>query len=108
MLSAWTVWIVIVCLGLGTYLIRFSFLVLIGGRELPEWFLRHLRYVAVAVMPALITPLVIWPEATQGEPEPDRLIAALAAFVIGIKFNSVIGAILAGMISLYGVQYLLN
>ncbi|TVO74916.1 AzlD domain-containing protein [Sedimenticola selenatireducens] len=108
MLSAWTVWIVIVCLGLGTYLIRFSFLGLIGGRELPEWFLRHLRYVAVAVMPALITPLVIWPEATQGEPDPARLIAALAAFVIGIKFNSVIGAILAGMISLYGVQYLLN
>lgn len=108
MLSAWTVWIVIIGLGLGTYLIRFSFLGLIGGRELPEWFLRHLRYVAVAVMPALITPLVIWPEATQGELDPARLIAALAAFVIGIRFSSVIGAILAGMISLYGVQYLLN
>jgi branched-subunit amino acid transport protein len=108
MLSPWTVWIVIICLGLGTYLIRFSFLGLIGSRELPEWFLRHLRYVAVAVMPALITPLVIWPEATQGEPDPSRLVAALAAFVVGIKFNSVIGAIVAGMISLYGMQYLLN
>ena len=48
-----TLWIVIVGLGVGTYLIRFSFLGLIGGRELPEWFLRHLRYVAVAIRPGM-------------------------------------------------------
>ena len=103
-----TLWIVIVSLGIGTYLIRFSFLGLIGGRELPEWCLRHLRYVAVAVMPALITPLVIWPDATGGEIDPARLIAALAAFLIGIKFNSVIGAIFAGMLTLYSLQFLIG
>ncbi|MCW8889063.1 MAG: AzlD domain-containing protein [Sedimenticola sp.] len=103
-----TIWIVIIGLGIGTYLIRFSFLGLIGGRELPEWVLRHLRYVAVGVMPALITPLVIWPDATGGEPDPSRLIAALAAFLVGIKTNSVVGAIVAGMVALYGIQYLLN
>jgi branched-subunit amino acid transport protein len=102
-----TIWIVIVSLGIGTYLIRFSFLGIIGGRDLPEWCLRHLRYVAVAVMPALITPLVIWPDATGGEPDPARLIAALAAFLIGIKFNSVIGAVIAGMTTLYGLQFLI-
>jgi branched-subunit amino acid transport protein len=107
-ISTTTIWIVIVSLGIGTYLIRFSFLGLIGGRDLPEWCLRHLRYVAVAVMPALITPLVIWPDATGGEPDPARLIAALAAFVVGIKFNSVIGAVIAGMFALYGMQYLLG
>ena len=78
-----TLWIVIVLLGLGTYLIRFSFLGLLGGMELPAWVLRHLRYVAVAVMPGLIAPLVIWPPATGGETDPARLIAALAAFAIG-------------------------
>ena len=102
-----TIWIVIVSLGIGTYLIRFSFLGIIGGRDLPEWCLRHLRYVAVAVMPALITPLVIWPDATGGEPDPARLIAVLAAFLIGIKFNSVIGAVIAGMTTLYGLQFLI-
>ncbi len=107
MLNSGAIWIVIISLGIGTYLIRFSFLGLIGSREMPEWFLRHLRYVAVAVMPALITPLILWPKATQGEPDPARLIAALMAFFIGIKFKSVFGAILAGLISLYGVQYLL-
>lgn len=103
-----TLWIVIISLGIGTYLIRFSFLGLIGGRELPEWCLRHLRYVAVAVMPALITPLVIWPDATGGEPDPARLIATLAAFLIGIKFNSVIGAVFAGMLTLYSLQLLIG
>ena len=107
MTSSTTLWIVIISLGLGTYLIRFSFLGLIGGRELPEWCLRHLRYVAVAVMPALITPLVIWPDATGGEPDPARLLAALAAFLVGIRFNSVIGAVFAGMFTLYGLQFLL-
>ena len=103
-----TIWIVIVSLGIGSYLIRFSFLGLIGGRDLPEWCLRHLRYVAVAVMPALITPLIIWPDATGGETDPARLVAALAAFIIGIKLNSAIGAVFAGMLTLYGMQYLIG
>ena len=108
MTSSTTLWIVIISLGLGTYLIRFSFLGLIGGRELPEWCLRHLRYVTVAVMPALITPLVIWPDATGGEPDLARLLAALAAFLVGIRFNSVIGAVFVGMLTLYGLQFLLG
>ena len=107
-ISTATIWIVIASLGIGTYLIRFSFLGLIGGRDLPEWCIRHLRYVAVAVMPALITPLIIWPDATGGETDPARLIAALAAFLVGIKFSSVIGAVIAGMLTLYGTQFLIG
>jgi branched-subunit amino acid transport protein len=106
--STSTLWIVIASLGVGTYLIRFSFLGLIGGRDLPEWCLRHLRYVAVAVMPALITPLIIWPDATGGETDPARLTAALAAFLVGIEFSSVIGAVFAGMTTLYGMQFLMG
>lgn len=102
-----TLWLVIVLLGLGTYLIRFSFLGLLGGRELPDWVLRHLRYVAVAVMPGLIAPLVLWPAATNGTPDPARLIAALVAFGIGIWTRSVVGTVLAGMGTLYLVQYLI-
>ncbi len=103
-----TIWMVIIGVGGGTYLIRFSFLGIIGSRELPEWILRHLRYVAVAVMPGLIAPLVIWPQATGGETDPARLIAALAAFLVGFKLNSVVGAVVAGMATLYGMQYLIG
>jgi branched chain amino acid efflux pump len=101
-------WVVIVLLGAGTYLIRLSFLGLIGSRELPEWALRHLRYVAVAVMPGLIAPLVVWPAANDGIPEPTRLLAALVAFAIGMWFKSVIGAVIGGMVTLYLLQYMLG
>ena len=101
-------WTVIIGLGIGTYLIRFSFLGIIGGRELPQWVLRHLRYVAVAVMPGLIAPLVVWPPATGGEPDAARLGAALLAFAIGIGFNSVLGAVFGGMAGLYALQFLLG
>lgn len=101
-----TLWIVIILLALGTYLIRFSFLGLIGGRELPNWVLRHLRYVAVAVLPGLVAPLVVWPQATGGVPDAPRLAAAAVAFVAGILMRSVVAAVVGGMGALYAVQYL--
>ena len=108
MIDTFTLWTVIIALGAGTYLIRFSFIGIVGGREMPSWVLRHLRYVAVAVMPGLIAPLVVWPAATGGETDPARMIAALIAFAIGIGFNSVLGAVFGGMVGLYLAQYLLG
>jgi|AntRauMFilla1563_2_1112583.scaffolds.fasta_scaffold45612_2 branched-subunit amino acid transport protein len=98
-------WVVCVLLGLGTFAIRFSFLGFLGGRKLPEWALLHLRYTGVAVFPALVTPLVIWPDATGGVPDPLRIVAAVAAFVVGLK-GSVIGAIVAGMGTLYALHFI--
>lgn len=98
-------WILTILLGIGTFLIRFSFLGILGGRELPGWLLLHLRYVGVSVFPALVTPLVLWPDATGGTPDPIRLIAAAAAFVAGLRV-SVVGAIVAGMGTLYLLQFL--
>ncbi|MBP7001570.1 AzlD domain-containing protein [Amaricoccus sp.] len=95
------IWTVILGLGATTFLLRFSFLGLIGDRELPPWALRLLRYVPVAVMPGLVAPLVAWPAATGGEPDPARLIAAAVALALGAWTRSVLGAILGGMAALY-------
>jgi branched-subunit amino acid transport protein len=94
-------WAVILGLGAGTYLIRFSFIGLVGDRQLPEWTMRLLRYVPVAVMPALVAPLVMWPQATGGAPDPARLAAALAALAFGAWRRSMLGAIAAGLVVLY-------
>jgi branched-subunit amino acid transport protein len=91
-----TVWAIIAALAVGTYAIRFSFLGLIGGRDLPPWVLRHLRYAPMAVIPALIGPLILWPDATGGQPDPVRLAAALAAFACGWGFRNTLAAIGAG------------
>lgn len=100
-----TIWITIISLGIGTFLIRFSFLGLLGGRDLPDWLTRHLRYVPVAVLPGLVAPLVVWPAATGGDADLARTLAALTALAIGALTRSVLGAIFGGMAVLYAVQY---
>ena len=93
-------WALIVALGAGTYLIRFSFLGLLGARVLPDWVLRHLRYAAHAVLPALVAPLVLWPAATGGQPDPARLIAAFVAAAVGWWWRSTLASVLAGALAL--------
>lgn len=102
------IWFIIIALGLGTYLIRFSFLGLIGGRDFPEWVLRYLRYTPVAVMPGLVAPLVLWPEATGGDPDPARIIAACVTILVGYFSKNFIAAFFCGGIALYLSLYLLN
>ncbi len=104
--SELTTWALIVALGIGTFGLRFSFLGLVGDRELPAWLLRHLRYTAVAVLPGLVAPLVLWPQATGGDPDPARLSAAAVTLVLGIALKNVILSILAGGATLYLVQYI--
>lgn len=106
MISDGGFWTLTILLGVGTFLIRFSFLGLLGGRTLPDWALLHLKYVGVAVFPALVAPLVVWPDATGGQTDPYRLAAAISAFLVGLKFG-VIWAIITGMGVLYLLQYLL-
>ncbi|MCF3595972.1 AzlD domain-containing protein [Rhodobacteraceae bacterium LMO-12] len=108
MIDLSNLWIVIISLGIGSFGLRFLFLGLIGNRVLPPFVLRHLRYTAVAVLPALVTPLVLWPQATGGEPDPARMAAALATLAVGVLTRSVIGAILTGGVVLYGMLYLLG
>ena len=99
-------WIVVPALGVGTYVIRFSFLGILGNRPLPSALRRALRYTAVAILPGLVAPAVLWPPATRGEVDPPRLAAALVTMLVGIVTRSVIGAILAGGATLYTLLWL--
>lgn len=95
------IWTVIAVVGIGTFLIRFSFIGLVGDRRLPPWARRLLAFVPVAVMPGLVAPMVVWPAATAGEPDLPRIVAALAALAIGALTRSMLGAIAGGMAVLY-------
>lgn len=101
MIDTPTLWLVIVAVGLGSYLMRFFFIGLIAGRELPPWLLRHLRYTGVAVLPALVAPLVLWPPATDGTFDPVRMTAACVTVAVGYLTRNVLLSILAGGVSLY-------
>ena len=101
MIDKSTLWLVILSVGVGSYLMRFLFIGLIGDRPLPPWLLRHLRYTGVAILPALIAPLVLWPPATEGTFDPPRMIAACVTVAVGYLSRSVLLSILAGGVSLY-------
>lgn len=100
------IWIIIAGLGVGTFLIRFSFLGPLANWDLPEWALRLLRYTPVAVIPGLVAPLVLWPAATDGNPDLPRLLAAGATLFLGYYTKNVIIAILGGAGMLYLMLYL--
>lgn len=108
MIETSTLWTIIIGLGLGSFFLRFVFLGLVGDRPMPAWLLRHLRYTAVAVLPALVTPQVIWPAATNGETDPARLAAAAVTLAVGLMTKNVILALVAGGTALYGMLYLLG
>jgi branched-subunit amino acid transport protein len=106
--SATDLWIIILALGLGTFLIRFSFLGFLGNRELSPWLLRHLRYTAVGILPAMVTPLILWPQATGGQLDPVRIAAAGLALALGLWTKNAIWAIVGGMAALWAMGWLVG
>ena len=106
--SAFHIWLIIILLGIGTYLLRWSFLGALGNRELPGWVMRMLRYTPVSVLPALVAPLVVWPAATNGETDPSRIAAAAATVAVGVMTKNVMLSIAAGAITLFGMLYVLG
>ncbi|WP_170772626.1 AzlD domain-containing protein [Ruegeria lacuscaerulensis] len=103
-----TIWIIILGLAVGSFALRFTFIGIVGDRPMPAWLLRHLRYTAVAIVPALIAPLVVWPTATEGQPDVPRMTAAAVTLAVGIVTKNVIAAIFSGAATLYGLLYLLG
>lgn len=93
-------WTVIIGLALGSYALRFAFIGFLGGRAIPEWLMRHLRYTAVAIIPALVAPLVVWPAPAGGEPSLMHFAAAAATFAAGYLTRNVLVGLGTGGLSL--------
>ncbi|MBC7163542.1 MAG: AzlD domain-containing protein [Roseovarius sp.] len=108
MIEGAALWLFIAALGIGTFGLRFVFLGLIGDRALPGWLSRHLRYTAVAVLPGLVAPLVVWPAATGGALDAPRMAAALVTLTFGHVFRNVVLAIAAGAVTLFAGLALLG
>ena len=105
--STTQVWGVIAALAVGTFVIRFSFLGLIGSKQLPPWALRMLRYTPVAVLPGLVAPLVVWPPDAPAL-NPAHLIAAVITVAVGRLTRSVAWALVGGGAAFAGLGYLMS
>lgn len=100
------VWTTIVGLALGTYLIRFSFLGLLGGRDLPLTIKQLLNYTSVAVLPGIAAPMVM-PVISQNV-EPIRLVAVAVLLVVGILTRNMMWALMSGLVIYFGGRWLLG
>ncbi|MCB1349187.1 MAG: AzlD domain-containing protein, partial [Maritimibacter sp.] len=65
-----------------------------------------LRYTPVAVIPGLVAPLVLFPQATGGTPDTARLTAAAVTVAVGLLARNTLYAIAAGAVALYGMFWL--
>jgi branched-subunit amino acid transport protein len=91
-----TLWTAIIGLAVGSYLLRFAFIGLVGGRAMPDWLMRHLRYTAVAIIPALVAPLVAWPVPTGGTPSLPHVAVAALTLAVGYITRNVLLAMGTG------------
>ena len=97
---------IILAIGIGTYLIRLSFIGIIGDRPMPAWALVPLRFVAPAVLAALAAPAVLLREGRfDVNPATNpRALAALVALLLAWKTRNVGVVILAGMVTVWALQ----
>jgi branched-subunit amino acid transport protein len=102
-------WPVALSLGLGTFLIRFSFILIMDKLTLPDAFTRMLRFIPASVLPALVAPAVLlhgngWPASFA---DLERPLAGLVAILVAWRTKSVILTIAGGMGALWILKAIL-
>ena len=104
-----SLWITLGFIGLLTLATRLSFIALIGKWKPPEVFQRGLRFVPLAVLPALIFPEIFVHNNTIAvPPEFPRLAAAVAAGLIAWRTKSILLTIGFGMLVFYFLRMILG
>ena len=102
-----TLWVMIVIVGLGTYALRLSFIVLSGRLKLPLAAERALRFVPVAALSAIILPeLVFAGDTLDLSLSNARLVAGLCAALVAWFSRNLFLTIVVGMGVLWGLQWL--
>jgi branched-subunit amino acid transport protein len=102
-------WLTIIAAGLVTYATRLSSILLYSKLEMPVLVERSLRFVPVAVLTAIFFPDLIYlqDELVLSFQNP-RLLAGVLAIFIAWRTKNVIYTIVAGMLSLWLLQFMIR
>jgi branched-subunit amino acid transport protein len=104
----WSILLLILGSGLVTFIPRVLPLAVLSRIQLPDWGMRWLSHVPIAVMAALVGQEILMP---QGELAPlthnPELIAALPAFAVAIFTRSLLGTVVAGILSMMLLRFFL-
>ena len=106
-MSAASLWLLFLAIGLGTFSMRFSFIYLFGRITMPEWLRRALKYVPAAVLAALVFPALTHPAGTLDISLNNlRLLAGLGGAIVAWKTRNVLWTLITGMTLLWILQAL--
>ncbi len=97
-----TLWLVILGMTVVTFAGRASFLLLPAHVQLPELFVRSLRYVPAAVLTAIWAPeLLLQKGVLSLALGNERLLAGIVAIAVAWRFRVTFGTIVAGLAALH-------
>ena len=100
-----SVWLLLIGMGLVTYAIRLSLIVLIGRVDVPPIIQRALRFVPPAVLSAIIFPELLRPGGTLDLSFGNvRLLAGVLAAGVAWRTKNVLLTIAVGMAALWVLQ----
>ncbi|MCP1123262.1 branched-chain amino acid ABC transporter [Bacillus sp. AFS018417] len=93
----WDVLLVVLGSAIVTLLPRVVPLLVLSKVEIPEWGLRWLNYIPIAILAALLAQTLFMNETVQ----VDYLLAAIPTFLVAIFTRSLLGAVLTGVIVMF-------
>jgi branched-subunit amino acid transport protein len=98
-------WITLLLMGLVTYGLRLSLIVLTGRLEMPPLAIRALRFVPPAVLSAIVLPALVQPNNQLDLGLRNvRLLAGLLALLVAWRTRNVLLTVAAGMVGLWVLQ----
>ncbi|MDX1691262.1 MAG: AzlD domain-containing protein [Acidimicrobiia bacterium] len=93
---------IVVAIGVGTYGLRLSFIGALGTRPVPPAIERPLRFIAPAVLGALIAPALVRPEGVIDlGPGNLRLVAGGIAALVAWRTKNIAATTAAGLLALW-------
>jgi branched-subunit amino acid transport protein len=97
----WTIFLIIIGCAFVTFIPRVLPLMVLSQMELPKWAIRWLKNIPVAVMAALLAQeLLLSDHQFSLSANFLKLLAAIPAFAIAILTKSLLGTVIAGIISM--------
>ncbi|MFJ3485961.1 AzlD domain-containing protein [Pseudomonas sp. NPDC090202] len=104
--SSWALWGLFLAIGLGTFVLRLSFVELYGQLRIPPLLRRALMYVPASVLAALMLPAVVYPGGhgafTLSNPQ---IPAAIVAAAVAWRTRNTTLTLAAGMGVLWALKY---
>ena len=100
------IWLVLIIGGVLNFAMRLSFIYLLGRMRIAEAVRRALRFVAPAVLSAIILPELVAPTGTPDlSPGNYRLIAGAVAMLVAWRTKNAVLTILAGALVVVAFQF---